>query len=93
MLPAVPSVSVPPAYQGPTRGEAMLQVQGDTVRACLEAVEVKYPGFLAQIFDEQGDLHRFVKLFLNEEPVEQAQLGLTVTPDDEVAIVAAIGGG
>ena len=89
----MPTVSVPPAYQGPTRGEGEIQVQGDTVRACLEAIEDKYPGFLAQIFDGRGDLHGFVKLFLNEEPVEQAQLGLTVSPDDEVAIVAAIGGG
>ena len=89
----MPTVSVPPAYQGPTRGEGEIQVQGDTVRACLEAVEVKYPGFLAQIFDERGDLHRFVKLFLSEEPVEPGRLGLAVAPDDTVAIVAAIGGG
>ena len=89
----MPTVSVPPAYQGPTRGEGEIQVQGDTVRACLEAIEDKHPGFLAQIFDERGGLHRFVKLFLNEEPVEQAGLGLAVAPDDAIAIVAAIGGG
>ena len=89
----MPTVSVPPAYQGPTRGEGEILVRGDTVRACLEAIEDKHPGFLAQIFDERGGLHRFVKLFLNEEPVEQASLGLAVAPDDAIAIVAAIGGG
>ncbi len=89
----MPIVSVPPPYQGPTRGESEIPVDGHTVRECLDAVEVVYPGFLAQVFDARGDLHRFVKLFRNEEPVAPGTLDEPVEAGDSVTIVAAIGGG
>ena len=89
----MPTVTVPPPYQGPTQGEADIPVEGASVRACLEQVEAKYPGFIAQIFDDDGQVHRFVKLFVNEEPCAPAQLDDSIQPGDTVSIVAAIGGG
>ena len=84
---------MPPPYQGPTQGEGEIPVDAESVRAALEAVEAKYPGFLTQIFDGAGKLHRFVKLFVNEEPVAVEALDDPIQPGDTVAIVAAIGGG
>ncbi len=89
----MPTVSVPPPYQGPTLGEGEISVEGASVRACLEAVDAKYPGFLGQIYDDDGSLHRFVKLFCDEEPVGQAGLDDSIEPSCTVTIVAAIGGG
>jgi molybdopterin converting factor small subunit len=89
----VPIVSVPPPYQGPTHGESEIPVDGASVRECLAAVEQKYPGFLAQVFDAQGQLHRFVKLFRNEDPIAQSELDEPLGSGDMVSIVAAIGGG
>ena len=84
---------MPPPYQGPTQGEGEIPVDAESVRAALEAVEAKYPGFLSQIFDGAGQLHRFVKLFVNEEPVAAEALDDPIRPGDTVAIVAAIAGG
>ena len=89
----MPIVSVPPPYQGPTQGEGEIPVDGGSVRQCLDAVERKYPGFRAQIFAPQGELHRFVKLFLNDEPVLETELDEPLQAGDTVTIVAAIGGG
>jgi len=89
----MPIVIVPTAYQGPTRGEGSVPVEGATVRECLDALEARYPGSARQIFDARGVLHKFVQLFVGEEPVGQDQLDNAVQPADEVTIVAQIGGG
>ena len=89
----MPIVIVPAAYQGPTHGSGSVRVEGATVRECLDALEARHPGSAAQIFDAQGKLHKFVQLFVGEEPAGQAQLDDAVKSDDEVTIVAQIGGG
>ncbi len=90
----MPHVIIPPPYQGPTQGTARIEVEGETVLDCLEAVERKYPGFLAQVLDQDGAVHRFVKLFRNGEPLDaEGALRARVGRPDEVEILAAIAGG
>ena len=89
----MPIVIVPPPYQGPTRGIARVDVAAATVRAAMEAVERQYPGFGAQIFSADGELHRFVSIFRNGEPVETSALEEPVFDRDEIEVVAAIAGG
>lgn len=89
----MPKVLIPPPYRGPTNGEAELVVESETVRGCLDAAERKFPGFLPQVFDGSGKLHRFVKLFVNGEPVDPKNLDQVLAAGDELEIVAAIAGG
>ncbi len=89
----MPRVMIPPPYRGPTQGKAEIPVTGTTVRDCLNAVEAEYPGFGALVFGGNGELHRFVKLFRNGEPVEKDALDLAVAEGDQIEVVAAIGGG
>jgi len=89
----MPTVLVPTAYRGPTRGQAEVVVEGATVRACLEAVEVQFPHFIEQVLDPAGQVHRFVKLFVNEEQIDNAAVDMAVNPDDRVEVLAAIAGG
>ncbi|NRA01510.1 MAG: MoaD/ThiS family protein [Myxococcales bacterium] len=90
---AMPIVTVPPPFQGPTLGQGEIPVDGTTVRACLAAAEAKFPGFEAQIFESSGALRRFVKLFVNGEQIALAELDTEVGPDDEVAVITPIAGG
>jgi len=89
----MPSVKIPPPYQGPTGGRAQVEVAGRTVRECIEAVGEQHPGFLEQIFDEGGAVHRFVSLFVNGDEIPRSQLDTPVGEADEVEILAAIAGG
>jgi sulfur carrier protein ThiS len=89
----MPRVIIPPPFQGPTQGQREIKVEGTTIRECLEAVEAEYKGFLAQVVREDGAAQRFVKLFVNQEPVAEGNLDMEVELDDEVEILAAIGGG
>jgi molybdopterin synthase sulfur carrier subunit len=89
----MPKVLIPPPYRGPTQGTGELLVEGATVLACLEAVERKFATFLPQVLDEDGNLHRFVKLFKNGQHLRGDVLRERVTAGDEIEIVAAIAGG
>jgi molybdopterin synthase sulfur carrier subunit len=89
----MPKVRIPPPYRGPTQGTAELGVEGANVLACLEATERKFPGFLPQVLDEDGNVHRFVKLFKNGKLLRGEALREPLATDDDLEIVAAIAGG
>jgi sulfur carrier protein ThiS len=87
------TVVIPPPYRGPTRGLDALEVPGDTVRECLHAVEERFPGFLAQVLDGSGRVHRFVRLFVNGDPLEGDALEAKLGAGDRLEVLAAIAGG
>jgi sulfur carrier protein ThiS len=89
----MPVVAVPPPYRGPTGGLDRIEVDATTVRECIEAVGARFPGFLDQVLDSDGRVHRFVNLFVNGEEVDRAAVDTEVAPGDRVEILAAIAGG
>lgn len=89
----MPQVQIPPPYQGPTGGRARIEVEGRTVLDCLEALEARFPGFLAQVLDPEGRVHRFVQIFVNGDELARGALGTPVGPDDHIEVLAAIAGG
>jgi molybdopterin converting factor small subunit len=89
----MPTLKIPPPYQGPTQGLGLIHVSGDTVRACVEAVERLHPGFAEQVFDRAGRVHKFVKLFVNGVEIDRSDADHAVADGDEVEILAAIAGG
>lgn len=89
----MPQVRIPPPYQGPTHGADRVEVAGGTVRECIQAVGARFPGFAEQVFDARGDVHRFVKLFVNGDEIDRAAADTPVRAGDEVEILAAIAGG
>jgi molybdopterin synthase sulfur carrier subunit len=89
----MPQVQIPPPYQGPTGGRDRIDVEGGSVLECLVALEAKFPGFLPQVLDEEGRVHRFVQLFVNGEEIARGALDTPVGPDDRIEVLAAIAGG
>ena len=89
----MPQVHVPSRYRVPTKGEGCIEVSANTVRACIEAVEARYPGFQELILDAKGDLHFFSKLFLNGELLDKDALDTPVAGDDIIAVLAPSAGG
>jgi len=89
----VPRVEVPPRYRGPTRGVALVDVEADTVRSCIEAVETRYPGFRELIFDREGNLRRYVRLFVNGDALDRNGVDTPIAEGDRIGILAAAAGG
>jgi molybdopterin converting factor small subunit len=54
----------------------------------------RYPGFKAQITSEEGQLHRYVNVYLNDEDIRYIQaLDTPVKDGDVVSILPALAGG
>ena len=87
----MPKVNVSPPLRGPTGGEAVVEVEGGDVRACLHAVEERHPGFLALVLTPDGSVHDFLKVFLNGEQLDS--LDAPTAEGDEIEVMAAVGGG
>ncbi len=89
----MPIVLIPPPYRGPTAGKAEIETSGASVIDCLKQVEQQGPGFLSLVLDDGGGIHRYVKLFVNEEQVDSESLDVPVSGDDRIQVLAAIAGG
>ncbi len=89
----MPKIEVPPRYRGPTGGLGLIEVDADTVRSCIEAVEVEHPGFRELILDSEGNLRRFVRLFVNGEALDRDAIDAPVAGADQVQVLAAAAGG
>jgi molybdopterin synthase sulfur carrier subunit len=90
----MPTIKVPPVLRPQTGGEAEVAVDGATVGAALEALAERHPGTREQLFSPDGELNRYVNVYLNDEDVRVLEgLGTAAAADDTVVILPAMAGG
>jgi sulfur-carrier protein len=87
-------VRVPSQLRQLSGGAGEIDLEGSTVGEVLKALDVAHPGFGDRLFDESGQLRRFVNVFLADEDVRFMEgLGTPVTDGQTVSIVPAVAGG
>jgi molybdopterin synthase sulfur carrier subunit len=87
-------VRIPTILRKYSNGEKKVQAEGDTVGAVLSDLDQRYPGISSQLFNDDGTLHRFVNVYLNDEDIRfLGSLEAPVADDDVVAILPAVAGG
>jgi len=87
-------VRVPPLVQKVTGGQRTLQASGGTVSELLDNLDRQYPGFLSELRDDQGNLHRFVNIYVNDEDMRFLnKLDTPIKDGDVVSILPAMAGG
>ena len=89
----MPQVKIPPPYRGTTRGQAVVAVDGRTVRDCLKALADGYPGLGELLLGPGGEVHRFVTLFVNAGEIDRGALDTPIADGDELEILTAVAGG
>jgi molybdopterin converting factor small subunit len=89
----MPVVKIPAPYRGPTGGVDRVEVEGSTLRACIQAVADRFPGFGGQVWDQSCTVHRFVKLYINGDEIDRQAIDTPVEASDEVEVLAAVAGG
>jgi molybdopterin synthase sulfur carrier subunit len=88
------SVRIPTPLRSLTSGQAEVQAVGKTVKEVLNNLDASYNGLKERICDEEGNLRRFVNLYLNDEDVRFLQdLETEIHEGDGLSIVPAIAGG
>jgi len=88
------SVRVPTQLRTLTGGASEVAVDGSTVGEALKALDVAHPGFGDRLFDDAGQLRRFVNVFLSDEDVRFLDgLNTPVSDGQTLSIVPAVAGG
>jgi MoaD family protein len=88
------TVRIPPVLRAQTGGQAEVEAAGSDVGEVLRALTTEHPGTAEQLFGEDGDLNRYVNVYLNDEDVRVLDgLGTGVKEGDTVVILPAMAGG
>jgi molybdopterin synthase sulfur carrier subunit len=87
-------VRVPTQLRTLTGGAGEVTVEGSTVGEVLKALDAAHTGFAERLFDDEGQLRRFVNVFLADEDVRFLDgLNTPVTDGQTLSIVPAVAGG
>ena len=76
-----------------TDGQEVVEVEGSTVGACIEALVKRYPGLQEKLFDKKGSLRNFIEIYLNMESAYPDELKRLTKEGDEIHIVILLAGG
>jgi molybdopterin synthase sulfur carrier subunit len=88
------TVRIPTQLRTLSGGEGEVKVDGTTVGQVLGALETAHPGFKERLFGDDGQLRRFVNVFVADEDIRFAKgLDTAVTDAQTVSIVPAVAGG
>jgi sulfur-carrier protein len=87
-------IRIPTPLRNLTGDRAEIAVQASSVREALEALEAMHGGIKARICDENGNVRRFVNVFVNDEDIRFLDnLETPLKDGDSLSIVPAIAGG
>jgi len=87
-------VHVPTVLRSHVGDQAKLELAGGSVREVLAGMMERHPSLRGRLLDEQGELNRFINVYLNDEDIRFLQsLDTAVRDGDAVMIVPAIAGG
>lgn len=90
----MPKVKIPPVLRAQTGGESVVDVAGDDVGSVLRGLADVHPGVSGQLFDDAGELNRYVNVYLNDEDVRVLDgLDTGASESDTVVILPAMAGG
>jgi molybdopterin synthase sulfur carrier subunit len=88
------TVKLPTILRKQANGEAQVIADGTTLRDLLNDLETKYPGITKNIVSDDGGLHRFINVYVNDEDVRYlGSLETNVSDSDTVSILPAVAGG
>jgi molybdopterin synthase sulfur carrier subunit len=88
------TVKIPPVLRAQTAGEAEVGANGSTMGEVLRALAATHPETAKQLFSQDGELNRYVNVYLNDEDVRVLDgLDTPVSDADTVVILPAMAGG
>lgn len=88
------TVKLPTILRKHAGGEARVGADGATLAEVLDDLESRYPGITKNVVSDEGGLHRFINVYVNDEDVRYlGSLETTVAEGDVVSILPAVAGG
>jgi molybdopterin converting factor small subunit len=88
------SVRVPTILRTYTGGESEVTASGDTLAAVLDDLDASYSGIKGRILDDNGELRRFVNVYVGNDDVRFLDNLATPTPaGTQISVIPAVAGG
>jgi sulfur-carrier protein len=90
----MPTVKIPPVLRPQTGGASEVAASGATVGEALRDLAEAHPATREQLFTAEGELNRYVNVYVNDEDVRVLDgLDTAVGDADTVVILPAMAGG
>ncbi|MEU6246196.1 MoaD/ThiS family protein [Glycomyces sp. NPDC047010] len=87
-------VRIPTILRPQTNGEKLVSGEGETIGALFADLDSRYTGLRARVVTDEGALHRFVNVYINDEDVRFiGGLEAKLADGDSVTILPAVAGG
>jgi len=88
------TVKIPPVLRASVGGAKEVEAAGASVGDVLRSLVEQHPATESQLFSEEGDLNRYVNVYLNDEDVRVLDgLDTSVSESDTIVILPAMAGG
>ena len=87
-------VRVPAMMRAHVKDQKIVTGDGSTVGAVLQDIERQYQGFQDGVFESDGELRKFVNIYLNDEDIRYiGRLEAPMQSGDVISILPAVAGG
>ena len=88
------AVRIPTVFRKYTEGESQVKVDPGTIGELIGQLEHRYPGFKGQVLTDDGSLHRFINVYVNDEDIRYFQkLDTRASEGDTVSLLPSVAGG
>jgi molybdopterin synthase sulfur carrier subunit len=88
------AVRIPTILRNYTAGEKQVEASGASLSSLIDDLDAKHPGLKSRLVTDDGTLHRFVNVYVNDEDVRfTGALDTGLSDGDEVTILPAVAGG
>ncbi len=88
------TIKIPPVLRPSVGGEKEVQATGESIGDVLRSLATDHPSTETQLFSPDGQLNRYVNVYLNDEDVRVlGGLDTAVSESDTVVILPAMAGG
>lgn len=87
-------VRIPTPLRKLTNGADEVMAEGSNISEIINDLEKNFPGLKERICEADGNLRRFVNIYLNDEDIRfKKNLATELGENDELSIIPAIAGG
>ena len=87
-------VKIPTVFRKFTGNEATVALEPGTIADLIDQLDSRYPGFRGQLLADDGQLHRFVNVYVNDEDARYLEkLDTKVSEGDTVSLLPSVAGG
>jgi sulfur-carrier protein len=87
-------IKIPPVLRASVGGAKEVDADGTDVGEVLRSLAEQHPATESQLFSEDGELNRYVNVYLNDEDVRVLDgLDTSVSEGDTIVILPAMAGG